>query len=57
VLVNEVAQSLDEPTPQDVEEELAQLGLRTYVREFLPLQRRAAPPFSTPGKNERVLFS
>jgi RNA polymerase sigma factor (sigma-70 family) len=35
-LLEEVAQGLDDPTPQRVEEELAELGLMDYVRDFLP---------------------
>jgi len=36
ILVREVAQSLDKPTPETVAEELGDLGLMKYVRSFLP---------------------
>jgi RNA polymerase sigma-70 factor (ECF subfamily) len=36
LLVEEVAQTLDEPTPQQIEEELIALGLMPYARAFLP---------------------
>jgi DNA-directed RNA polymerase specialized sigma24 family protein len=39
-LVKEVAATLTEPTTAEVEEELADLGLMTYVRDFLPLRRK-----------------
>ncbi len=35
-LLEEVAQTLDEPTPRQVEEELIELGLMPYVADFLP---------------------
>lgn len=35
-LVSEIAQTLDKPTPAQVEEELIDLGLIEYVRDFLP---------------------
>jgi hypothetical protein len=41
-LVDEVAQTLTGPEPSDVEDELADLHLIDYVREFLPLRRRIA---------------
>ena len=41
-LVEEVAQTLSDPEPADVEGELADLGLIDYVRDFLPLRRRIA---------------
>ena len=39
-LVDEVARSLHEPTPEMVEEELAELGLIVYVRDFMPADWR-----------------
>jgi DNA-directed RNA polymerase specialized sigma24 family protein len=36
LLIEEVARGLDEPTPQRVEEELVEVGLLEYVRDFLP---------------------
>ena len=36
ILVAEVAETLQRPTPQDVEDELSELGLMSYVRDFLP---------------------
>jgi hypothetical protein len=38
-LVNEIIKTLDKPTPEDIEEELLDLGLLAYVRDFLPLRR------------------
>jgi RNA polymerase sigma-70 factor (ECF subfamily) len=35
-LLEEVARSLDDPTPERVEEELIEVGLMDYVRDFLP---------------------
>ncbi len=35
-LVDEVAQCLDNPEPDAVEEELAELGLIRYVKDFMP---------------------
>jgi RNA polymerase sigma-70 factor (ECF subfamily) len=40
LLVHEVAQTLERPEPVDVEDELVDLGLMTYVREYLPIRRR-----------------
>jgi RNA polymerase sigma factor (sigma-70 family) len=42
-LVDEIVQTLDDPEPSDVEDELADLHLIKYVREFLPLRRRISP--------------
>src|ERR1043166_8932602 len=42
-LVDEVAQTLSDPAPADVEGELADLGLISYVRSYLPLRRRMPP--------------
>jgi RNA polymerase sigma-70 factor (ECF subfamily) len=36
LLLEEIARSLDQPTPDRVQEELVTLGLMEYVREFLP---------------------
>jgi DNA-directed RNA polymerase specialized sigma24 family protein len=38
-LVNEIAKTLDRPTPDQIEEELLDLGLLPYVRDFLPFRR------------------
>jgi DNA-directed RNA polymerase specialized sigma24 family protein len=35
-LLEEVARGLDDPTPERVEEELIEIGLMDYVRDFLP---------------------
>jgi hypothetical protein len=35
-LVQEVAQTLDDPTPEPIKEELIELALWEYVRDFLP---------------------
>jgi RNA polymerase sigma-70 factor (ECF subfamily) len=40
LLVQEIAATLDMPEPEDVQEELVDLGLMVYVRNFLPLRRR-----------------
>jgi hypothetical protein len=40
MLVNEVALTLSNPNPLDVENELAELGLIRFVRDYLPLRRR-----------------
>jgi hypothetical protein len=40
LLVHEVAQTLERPEPAEVEEELVDLGLMTYVRDYLPIRRR-----------------
>jgi hypothetical protein len=40
LLVDEVAQTLHKPCPADVEDELVDLGLMTYVRDYLPIRRR-----------------
>jgi RNA polymerase sigma-70 factor (ECF subfamily) len=40
LLLEELAWSLDDPTPQNVEEELIELGLMEYVRDFLPTDWR-----------------
>jgi RNA polymerase sigma-70 factor (ECF subfamily) len=45
-LVEEVAHSMDNPTPERVEEELTEIGLMEYVRDFLP------PDWRTRGELE-----
>lgn len=40
LLVNEVAKTLDDPAPHDVEEELVDLGLMPYVHDYLPIRQR-----------------
>jgi Sigma-70 region 2 len=37
-LVNEIAQTLDHPDAAQIEEELVDVGLMAYVREFLPIR-------------------
>ena len=39
LLVEEVAATLHQPTPAEVDEELADLGLMAYVRPYLPRER------------------
>ena len=39
-LLEELAWSLDDPTPANVEDELIELGLMDYVRGFLPTDWR-----------------
>jgi DNA-directed RNA polymerase specialized sigma24 family protein len=36
LLIEEIARGLDDPTPERVEEELGDIGLMEYVRDFLP---------------------
>jgi hypothetical protein len=36
LLMKEIALGLDDATPQEIEEELAALGLLEHVRDFLP---------------------
>jgi DNA-directed RNA polymerase specialized sigma24 family protein len=40
LLIEEVAKSLDDPTPERVEEELIETGLMPYVQDFLPADWR-----------------
>jgi RNA polymerase sigma-70 factor (ECF subfamily) len=40
MLVKEIARTLDKPSPEQIEEELLDLGLLVYVRDYLPLRRR-----------------
>jgi Sigma-70 region 2 len=44
LLVHEVAQTLEKPESADVEEELVDLGLMTYVRDYLPIRRKDPKP-------------
>ena len=44
LVVEEVARSLDWPVPEEVEQELVDLGLIKYVRDFLP------PDWKTKGE-------
>jgi hypothetical protein len=39
-LVKEIADTLDKPAAHEVEDELVDLGLMVYVRDFLPLRER-----------------
>ncbi len=48
LLVHEVAQTLDQPGPADVEEELVDLGLMAYVREYMPVRHRILRPCTLP---------
>ncbi len=43
LLVQEVARTLDDPTPERIKEELIDLALWEYIRGFLPAERRAPP--------------
>ena len=43
-LIEEIADTLDKPAAMEVEDELVDLGLMVYVRDFLPLRER--PPGS-----------
>jgi hypothetical protein len=43
LLVKEIAQTLDRPTPQQIEEELVDLGLMSFVRDFLPIRAKSDP--------------
>jgi RNA polymerase sigma factor (sigma-70 family) len=47
-LLEEIARSLDDPTPERVEEELVEVGLMEYVRDFLP------PDWRTRGELREV---
>ena len=40
LLVQEVARGIDDPTPARLEEELIDVGLMEYVRDFLPADWR-----------------
>lgn len=39
LLVAEVAKTLDDPSPAEVDEELAELGLMAYIQDYLPIRR------------------
>jgi len=41
LLLEEVKQTLDDPTPERLEEELAEIGLLKHVRDFLPSESAA----------------
>jgi hypothetical protein len=43
LLVQEVARTLDDPTPERIKEELIDLALWEYIRGYLPVERRAPP--------------
>jgi RNA polymerase sigma-70 factor (ECF subfamily) len=49
LLVKEIAETLDTPATEDVQDELVDLGLMTYVRDFLPLRRRPENPSQPPA--------
>jgi hypothetical protein len=40
LLLREVEQTLDAPSPQELEEELTEIGLMKHVRDFLPADWR-----------------
>jgi hypothetical protein len=40
ILLREVEQTLDAPSPQELEEELTEIGLMRHVRDFLPADWR-----------------
>lgn len=44
MLVDEVAKALDRPSAGDVQEELVELGLMSYVRDYLPIRQRRSRP-------------
>ena len=48
LLVAEVEQTLEEPTPEGVEEELVEVGLMEYVGDFLPEDWRSRGQLSDP---------
>jgi RNA polymerase sigma factor (sigma-70 family) len=50
LLLAEVARTLDEPTPQRVEEELIEVGLMPYVRAFLPGDWKSGAGKGTPAR-------
>jgi hypothetical protein len=56
-LLKEVARTLDDPTAENIQEELIELGLWNYVRAFLPAGRRPAgrtkEEASAPGPRSR----
>ncbi len=49
LVVEEIAGSMDDPTPERVEEELLAVGLMEYVRDFLP------PDWRTRGELHELL--
>ena len=50
LLIEEIARCLDHPTPEQVEEELADIGLMEYVRDFLSPDWRAKGELSEPSR-------
>jgi RNA polymerase sigma-70 factor (ECF subfamily) len=44
LLVAEVTQTLEQPTPERIEEELSEVGLLSYVRPYLPTAEAPADP-------------
>jgi hypothetical protein len=48
LLVAEVAQTLEDPNPEQVEEELIEIGLMEYVRDFLPADWRSRGQLTDP---------
>jgi hypothetical protein len=49
-LIKEIADTLDKPAAAEVEDELVDLGLMVYVRDFLPL-REPNPERRNPGEH------
>ncbi len=48
LLVAEVGQTLEDPSPEQLEEELIEIGLMEYVRDFLPADWRSRGQLSDP---------
>jgi RNA polymerase sigma-70 factor (ECF subfamily) len=48
LLLGEVAQTLEDPTPEQIEEELVDVGLMEYVRDFLPPDWRTRGQLTEP---------
>jgi RNA polymerase sigma-70 factor (ECF subfamily) len=44
LLVAEVTQTLEQPTPEQIEEELSEVGLLSYVRPYLPTGENSGVP-------------
>jgi RNA polymerase sigma-70 factor (ECF subfamily) len=49
-LLQEVARAIDDPTPERVEEELIELGLMEYVRDFMPEDWRTRGQLQEPPR-------
>jgi hypothetical protein len=49
LVVAEVAQTLERPTAERVEDELVEVGLMAFVRDFLPPDWRTRIPSARPG--------